>query len=159
MSQITLNGIHLSLTGPSSLPLSVVLRDSPTYDGPRNFFTVSLTNSTSQTLSLPFDEMQRNIALAYREPATREEKVNNQTPPPKMDGAVLQLLPDESKSFQVVFEYPIDLAKMKRGVAEIEFCVRWQKEWLRATAYASNPYDWNESYELCHLIRIVDVDE
>ncbi len=156
MSETVMHTIRLSFDGPESLPLPVVLRDNPAYDGPRNFFTVSLKNESDRRVLLPFDELKRNVVMVYRNPDTGAEEVDNRIPPPKMDGAVEPLEPGETKSFQVVFEYPANLATMKSRVATLEFCVRWKKEWLRDSAYPKGAYDWNESYELCRQIRIID---
>ncbi len=157
MSETVINGIKLSFTGPEQLPLSVVLRDSPAYDGPCNFFTVSFTNKSGRTRKLPFDELQRNVVMRYRNPVSHAEEVDNQTPPPKMDGAVDTLVVGETKMFQVIFNYPTQIVTMKDNIAVIEFCVQWKKEWLRDQAYTEVAYDWNESYQLCRQIRIVDV--
>ena len=156
MSEKVIKQIRLSFTGPESLPLAVVRRESPDYDGPRSYFTVSLKNESDGPVSLPLDELKRNVVMVYRNPATGREKVDNRTPPPKMDGAVESLQAGKTTSFQVVFEYPADLATTKNRVAELEFCVKWKKEWLRDSAYAPRAYNWNESYELCRQIRIVD---
>lgn len=156
MTEIVIDGIRLSLSGPETLPLSVVLRDSPAYDGPRNFFKVSLKNESHQPRSLPFDELRRNIVLVYRNPATDAEVVDNRTPPPKLDGSVEGLTPGETKTFEVVFEYPAQIATMEKRVAVLQFCIKWETDWLRSAAYASGAYDWNESFELCNEIRLVD---
>lgn len=156
MTEIVIDGIRLSLSGPETLPLPVVLRDSPAYDGPRNFFKVSLKNESGQPRSLPFDELRRNVVLVYRNPATDAEVVDNRTPPPKLDGSVERLAPGETKTFEVVFEYPAQIATMEKRVAVLQFCVKWEADWLRSTAYAPGAYDWNASYELCNEIRIFD---
>lgn len=154
MSEILAKEVRLSFTGPQTLPLPVVLRDSPAYDAPRNFFTVTLKNESSKQQTIPFDELQRNTITKYRNPDTGAEIVNNRTPPPKQDGAVLVLAPGETKSFQVVFEYPAKLQDLKNKVAELSFCVKWESSWLRKQAYAPDAYNWNESFELCREIRI-----
>jgi hypothetical protein len=156
MSSTVINGIHLSLSGPTTLPLSVVRQDSPDYDGEAAFFTVSLKNESDQTKILPFDELRRNAVTKYRNPATAAEFVDNRTPPPKLDGSVQKLPPGKTKTFEVVFEYPARIATMKDRVAVLWFCVKWESNWLRKTAYAPGAYDWNESFELCREIRIVD---
>jgi hypothetical protein len=154
MSETVIDGIHLSLSGPETLPLSVVLRGSPTYDGPRCFFNVSVKNESDRTRSLPFDEMRRNIVSIYRNSAGAE-RVDNRTPPPKAVGTVEALPPGVTKSFQVVFEYPASIAIMKKREALFQFCIKWESAWLRSTAYAPDAYDWNPSFELCREIRII----
>jgi len=156
MSETVVNEVRLSLAGPQTLPLSIVLRDSPTYDGPRNFFTVSLKNESGKTRALPFDELRRNIVTIYRNPVTSAEIIDNRTPPPKFDGSVEALAPGQNKTFLVIFEYPASIATMNNGVAVLQFCVKWESDWLRKSAYAPGVYDWNESFELCREIRIVD---
>jgi len=156
MSETVIKGIRLTFTGPDTLPLSVVLRDSPAYDGPRNFFTVSLKNESGKTKTLPFDEIRENTITKYRNPDTGAEIVDNQTPPPKFNGSVEKLAPGETKTYEAVFEYPASIATMKNKVAVLQFCAKWQSDWLRKAAYAAGSYDWNESFELCREIRIVD---
>jgi hypothetical protein len=156
MSETVLKDVRLSLEGPRSLPLAVVLRSSPAYDGPRNFFTVSLKNESARRWRLPLDEIRRNVVLVYRNPVTGGQTIDNRTPPPKMDGSVEDLLPGEIKTFQVVFEYPASIATMKDRVAILQFCVKWDSAWLRKSTYLPDSYDWNESFELCREIQIVD---
>lgn len=156
MSEIVTKNVRISFTGPEALPLPVVLRDSPAYDGPRTFFTVTLKNESGRKTNLPFDELRRNIVLIYRNPATRAEIIDNRSPPPKLDGSVEELAPGESKKFQVIFDYPAEIATMKDRVALLRFCVKWDNGWLRKAAYAAGAYDWNESFELCNEIRIVE---
>ena len=156
MSDLLINGIRLSLEAPESLPLSVVLRGSPRYDGARNLFTVSLRNESPSRMTLPFDEIRRNSIPVYRNPATGAEIVDNRTPPPKMDGSVETIAPGAVKAFQVVFEYPARIVTMRDRVAVLEFCVKWDAKWLRASAYSPGAYDWNESFEACRQIRIIE---
>lgn len=156
MSQTVVKDIRLSLTGPQTLPLAIALRDSPAYDAQRNFFTVSMRNESGAPRTLPFDELRRNIVLVYRNPATAAEVVDNRSPPPKLDGSVEKLAPGETKTFEVIFDYPSSIATMKDHVAVLQFCVKWESGWLRKSAYAPNAYNWNESFELCREIRIVE---
>lgn len=156
MQETKINGIHLSLAGPEKLPLSMVLRSSPTYDGSSNFYTVSLRNDSNRNLKLPFDELSRNTVTKYRDMSTSAEFTDNRTPPPKLDGAVEQFTPGEIKTFQVVFEYPLRIATMNNGIANILFCVKWEGDWLRKSSYVNESFDWNESFELCREICIVD---
>lgn len=156
MSAAQVNGIRLSLAGASALPLAVTSRGSPSYDGPRNFFTVSLENVSTRRLTLPFDELRRNVVRVYRNPSTGAEITDNRTPPPKLDGSVEELAPGETKTFQVIFEYPARLATMEHGVALLHFCVKWESDWLRKSAYAASAYTWNEPFELCQEIRVLD---
>jgi hypothetical protein len=156
MADLVIKDIRLSLTGAQTLPLAVVLRKSPAYDAQRNFFTVTLKNESGETKKLPFDELRRNVVLVYRNPATGAEIVDNRTPPPKRDGSVEKLASGETKSFQVVFEYPGSIATMKDHVAVLQFCVKWEASWLRAADYTPGAFDWNESFELCQEIRIFD---
>jgi len=156
MSELVIKGIRLSLAGAQTLPLSVMRRDTPAYDGPRTFFTVSLKNESDGTRILPLDELRRNVVLVYRNPSTGAEVVDNRTPPPKRDGSVEALAKGEAKTFQVVFAYPQTIAVMRDHVAVLQFCVKWVGSWLRASTYAPGAYDWNESFELCREIRILD---
>jgi len=156
MSETVVKEIRISFTGPQTIPLSVALRDSPAYNGPRNFFTVALKNNSRNTKTLPFDELQRNTVTKYRNSVTGAEIIDNRTPPPKLDGSVVKLAPGDTKTFQVVFEYPATIASMKNGVVVLQFCVKWENDWLRKSAYAPGAYDWNESFELCREIRITD---
>ena len=68
----------------------------------------------------------------------------------------MRLAPGETKSYQVIFEYPAGIATMKNRVAVLQFCAKWDSSWLRKKAYAPNAYDWNESSELCRELRIVE---
>jgi hypothetical protein len=156
MPETLIDGISLSLSGPKRLPLSVVLRSSPTYDGQRTFFEVSLKNESRHIRSLPFDELRRNVVLVYRNPATNAEIVDNRTPPPKLDGAVERLSPGATKTFQVAFEYPAGIATMEKREAALQFCVKWESDWLRHQAYAPGAFDWNASFEVCDELRVVD---
>lgn len=156
MSDLLLNGIRLSLDTPEALPLSAVLRGTPKYDAPRTFFTVSLKNESGKKRVLPFDELRRSTVRVYRNPATGAEIVDNRTPPPKRDGSVDEIAPGATRTFQVVFEYPKSIAVMKERVAVLQFCVKWDATWLRANTYTPGSYDWNESFEICRQIRILD---
>jgi hypothetical protein len=156
MADLIVKGIRLSLAGPQTLPLSVVLRSSPAYDGERSFFTVSLTNESGGGRTLPFDELRRNIVLVYRNPSSGAEIIDNRTPPPRRVGVVEELPQGETKTFQVVFAYPESIATMREHVAALQFCVKWESGWLRSSTYAPGAYDWNESFELCREIRILD---
>ena len=156
MSDQVVNGVRLSLAGPQTLPLAVVRRGSPTFDNARAFFTVSMTNESGGRKTLPFDELRRGVVLVYRNPSTGAELVDNRTPPPKRDGSVEALPPGGTKTFQVVFDYPASIATFKDHVAALQFCVKWESKWLRTETYRPGSYDWNESYEVCHEIHIVD---
>jgi hypothetical protein len=156
MSETVLQGVVISLSSPQTLPLAVVTRGNPAYDAQRNFFTVSLKNESGIPKTLPFREISRNSITKYRNPETGAEVVDNRTPPPRLDGAVESLAPGESKHFQVVFEYPAEIATMTENAAILQFCVAWNQDWLRKTAYAPGSYDWNESFEVCREIRIVN---
>jgi hypothetical protein len=156
MSEITVKQVRISFSGPETLPLPVVRRGSPKYDGPRNFFTVSLRNDSATKRTLPLPELRENVVMKYQNPATGAEIVDNETPPPDFEGAVEDLAPGETKTFQVVFEYPERIATFKDRVAVLRFCVKWESDWLRRSAYAPGAYDWNESFELCREIRITD---
>lgn len=154
MSETLRNEVRISFSGPQELPIGTVLRSSPKYHGPSNFFTVTLKNESSKPKKLPFPEIERNTITIYRNPATGAESIDNRTPPPEMDGAVAEFAPGESKSYQVVFEYPADIATRANRVALLHFCVKWDAGWLRGSAYAPGAFDWNESFELCRELRI-----
>lgn len=156
MSELLINGIRLSFIGRQVLPLSVILRDSPNYDGASNFFTVSLKNESSSIKALPFDELRRNTITKYKNTETAVEFVNNKVPPPRPHGLIEEFNPGETKSFQVVFEYPTSIVTMHNRVATLQFCVKWQSDWLRKSTYTAGSYDWNESFEICREIRIID---
>ena len=156
MSELVVDGIRLALAGPDSLPLAAVRRGSPSYDPERGFFTVSLKNESGRRRILPFDELRRSVVLVYRNPSTGQEIIDNRTPPPKRDGAVEGMSPGETKTFQVVFDYPESIATFHDHVARLRFCVRWENRWLRAATYAPGAYDWNESFEVCREVGIVD---
>jgi hypothetical protein len=155
MSETVRNQVRISFTGPQELPLGVVLRSSPAYHGPSNFFTITMKNESNHSRTLPFPEIQRNTITIYRNPATGAESIDNRTPPPRMDGAVEVLAPGESKSYQLVFAYPAQIATRKDRVAVLQFCAKWEADWLRRTAYAPGSFDWNESFTLCRELRIV----
>jgi len=73
MSETAVKDIKVSLTGPQTLPLSVLRRGSPAYDPERSFFTVTLENQSRQTKALPFQEIGQNAVLIYRNPQTKRE--------------------------------------------------------------------------------------
>lgn len=156
MSEIVLQDVRVTLSGPESLPLPVVTRGNPAYDGPRNFFTVSFKNESGQTKKLPLPEISRGSVARYRNPDTGAEFVDNRTSPPRFDGAVEALAPGETKNFQIIFEYPPKIAARRNGAAVIQFCAVWNRDWLRKNAYPAKAYDWNESFDLCREVRIVD---
>lgn len=156
MSEIVIDGIRLRLAGPDRLPLSVVDPASESYDREQAFFELSFTNESTSGRTLPFDELSRNTSALYRNPASGHESFDNRTPPPRMDGSVESIAPNQTKMFQVVFDYPEELAPVENGVALVQFCVKWEESWLRAAAYQPNAYDWNHSYELCANILIID---
>lgn len=155
MLETMVRGVRIRFSGAESLPLAVVQRSSPAYDSARNFFTVTMKNESSQTLHLPFDEISRNTVLVYRHPVTHEVSLDNRTPPPRKQGLVTELLPGALQSYQVVFEYPQQMAAIANGVAEVQFCVRWQSDWLRQNSYEPGSYNWNESFELCQQVKIM----
>jgi hypothetical protein len=155
MSETVLQDVVVSLSGPQSLPLAVVTRGDPAYDARQNFFTVSLRNESDKPKTLPLPEIGRHSVTKYRNPETQAEVVDNRTPPPRLNGAVETLAPGESKHFQVVFEYPARIATRKANVEILQFCVAWNHDWLRKSAYVPGSYDWNESFEVCREIRIV----
>jgi hypothetical protein len=156
MSTAVVGGIQITLTGPESLPQSAVRPASPTYNPTRGTFTVVLKNETSARKVLPFDEISRNIALVYRNPSTRAELVDNHPPPPKRNGAVEAFAAGASRSFDVIFTYPESIATMKDHIAVLSFCIKWESNWLRAEYYRPKSYDWNESFEVCRQIRVLD---
>lgn len=156
MSELVVEGVRLTLTGPETLPLAAVHPDSPAYDPSRAFFTVALRNESRRRRILPFDELRRNVVLVYRDRSTGAEFVDNRTPPPRRNGAVEELPVGGDKSFQVVFAYPETIARLEDGAAALQFCVRWDRDWLRADEYAPGAYDWNETFELCRELRVVD---
>lgn len=155
-SEMLVDEMRITLGGPKTLPLSVTLRGSPSYDGQRNFFTVSFKNESKRTRRIPFEELRRNVITKYLNPATGAELVHNRTPPPKRNGSVEEFAPGEIKTFQVVFEYPTSIASMKDREAVIRFCIKWESQWLRKAAYADDAFDWNGSYELSEEIRILE---
>ena len=65
------------------------------------------------------------------------------------------LAPGASKEFQVVSDYRDSIAAKKENVAIVQFCVSWNREWLRKSTYLRYAYDWNESFELCREVRVV----
>lgn len=154
MSDLLIDGIRVSFSGPQSLPLAVVTRGNPAYDGPRSYFTLTLKNESDRPRSLPFDEISRNTVRVYGNPATRAQVVDNRAPPPKLDGEVEPLAPGGAKSFQIVFAYPAGIATMNQGVADLRFCAKWEAAWLRSTSYQAGSYDWNASFQLCRNLRI-----
>ena len=154
MSDQLIDGIRVSFSGPELLPLAVVTRGNPAYDGPRNFFTVAIKNESDRERRLPFDEIRRNIVLVYGNPATRAQEVDNRTPPPRATGTVEALPPGAARSFQVVFAYPASIATMAQGVALLRFCIKWESGWLRSATYPAGAYDWNPSFQLCRDLRI-----
>lgn len=156
MSDTVIDGIRISFAGPSRLPLSVVSRKSPQYDAKRTFFTVTLKNESPDTHKLPFDELRRTIVLVYGNPETKEQEVDNHSPPPRRVGLVETVPPGEQREFQVVFEYPARIAPLKDGGVHLRFCVRWESAWLRAATYTTERYDWNPSFQLCRDVHVVD---
>jgi hypothetical protein len=156
MSEAVVQDVVVSLAAPQSLPLAVVRRGTPAFDPEQTFFTVLVSNKSDKPKRLPFSEISRNVATKYRNPETGAEVVNNRTPPPRLDGAVETLAPGASKQFQVVFEYPDGIATRQASVEPIQFCVQWNRDWLRQATYTPGSYDWNESFEVCREIRIVN---
>ena len=155
MSETVIDGIRISFSGPDRLPLSVVSRESPNYDAPRNFFTVTLKNESPQGRKLPLDELRRAIVLMYGNPETKAQEVDNKSPPPRRAGIVETLAPGEQRAFQVIFAYPARIAPLKDGSVLLRFCVRWESTWLRAASYTTGAYDWNPSFQLCRDLQIV----
>jgi hypothetical protein len=155
MSETVIKDVRLTFSGPESLPLAVVTRGNPAYDGERAFFTVSVRNNSDKPRALPLPEIRRHCVTKYRNPETGAEFVDNRTPPPKLDGAVETVAAGETKQFKVIFEYPERIAARKDATSIFQFCVAWNREWLRKSAYTPGSYDWNESFELCREIRIV----
>jgi len=154
MSETVIDGIRISFTGPDQLPLEVVSRDSPAYDAPRNFFTVTMKNESERSRKLPFDELRRTTVLVYGNPDTKAQEVDNESPPPRRVGLVETLPAGEQRAFQVVFAYPARIAPLKDGAVRLRFCVRWEAAWLRAASYTADAYDWNHSFQLCRDLQI-----
>lgn len=155
MSDTVIDGIRISFSGPDRLPLSVVSRASPSYDAPRNFFTVTLKNESPTSRKLPFDELKRTIVLVYGNPETKQQEIDNKSPPPRRVGIVETVPPGEQREFQVLFEYPAQIAPLKDGSVQLRFCVRWESAWLRSASYPADSYDWNPSFQLCRDLQIV----
>lgn len=154
MSETVIDGIRISFAGPDQLPFKVVSRDSPAYDAPRNFFTVTMKNESPASRKLPFDELRRTIVLVYGNPDTKEQEVDNESPPPRRVGLVEKLPPGEQRQFQVVFAYPARIATLKNGSVRLRFCVRWEAAWLRVASYTADTCDWNQSFQLCRDLQI-----
>ena len=104
---------------------------------------------------LPLDELKRNIVLAYGNPETKEQEVDNQTPPPRRVGIVETVPPGEQREFQVVFAYPAKIAPLTNDVVNLRFCIRWESTWLRAASYTADAFDWNPAFQLCRNVQIV----
>jgi hypothetical protein len=154
-SDRVIDGIRVSFSGPQSLPLAVVTRGDPAFDGSRSLFTVTLHNESDRERRLPLDELGRSIVRVYGNPATRAESIDNRTAPPRAVGIVEVLPPGATRDVQVPFAYPASIATLEHGVAQLRFCVRWESGWLRSASYPSGAVDWNPSFELCGDVRIV----
>ncbi len=156
MSEVQVDSMRISLTGPASLERSVIERTSPSYDGQQALFKVTITNASGDFRRLPFDELARHVVRVYRHPATKAEWIDNRTPPPKMNGAVIALAPGASRGFPLLFEFPSRLLEQDAKTQQVQFCARWDSTWLREAAYAPQAFDWNQGFEVCTDLRLVD---
>lgn len=156
MSEKTINGISVNISGPQSLPISIASDKSPKHVPSKTFFTITVKNETDSNVVIPFDEISRNRIRIYRNPETGAEYINNRTPPPRAEGIVADFSPNESKSFQAVFDFPEAIAKFTDKKTTIQFCVQWEKKRLRSATYTENSFDWNEDFEICQEIVIID---
>jgi hypothetical protein len=154
-SDRVIDGIRVTFSGPRSLPLAVVTRGDPAFDGSRSIFTVTLRNESDRERRVPLDELRRSLVRVYVNPATRAESIDNRGAPPRAAGIVEALPPGATRDVQVPFAYPVSIATMEHGVAQLRFCVRWESGWLRSASYPSGTIDWNPSFELCEDVRIV----
>jgi len=156
MSSIEKDGVSLTLTGPDALPLAVANRMGSEYNMERCLFQLAVKNVSDTVKNMPYDELKGGTIQVYRRIQDKKEIIDNRTKPPKKKGIVDRFLPGEEKSHSVLFEYQPAIAKYEHNIAKIQFCVKWDAGWLRASSYDSGAVDWNESFELCREIRIID---
>ena len=158
MAEIIVNGMKITLSGSGEFKLSQIHPDSLAYDLGAKLYSVTFSNVSDEDKILPFDELSRTIGFIYRNPVSDEELFDLHPPPPKDDGAVERFSPGSSKSFNLNFEYPESIVTMKDGKAALQFCLKWEDSWLRAAAYKPDSFNWNESFELCQDVIIVQDD-
>lgn len=155
MGNQVIDGLRIDLSGPTTLPKSVVSRASPTYDASRGLFTVTMTNRTDRVLVLPLDEMQRAVARVYVNPHTLGRMIDNKRRPPRTSALLESVSPGDARSFQVPFEFPERISTSIDGQADIRFCVRWEDSWLRNCTNAGIDCTWNKTFEICSDIKIL----
>jgi hypothetical protein len=149
-----LAGIQLSLTAPDPLRAAAVQPGSPGFDMSQTIFRVTLRNVSTQPITLPFDEIRRNVVRVYTNLETNVVHTDNRTPPPTRKGLVETLAPGQGREITVQFHYPDMLVTDPSKEIKLRFCVQWRREWLRSQYYQAGSYQWNESFDVCKDIRI-----
>jgi hypothetical protein len=150
-----LTGLQLTLTAPAQVRAAVLRPDDPAFDMDQTLFRLTLKNVGPQPITLPFQEIRRNVVRVYTDLATGAVHTDNRTPPPTRKGIVDTLAPDESREIVVQFQYLAMLDSGRKGPFDILFCVRWRPEWLRSQYYQPASYQWNEAFDVCTNLRIV----
>lgn len=153
-SEVEIDGITVTLTGPEVLPLGVVVRGDPAWDASRALHTVTLKNVSARARTVPLDELQRAIVRVYADPTTGEQVIDAVSAPPRREARVTTLQPGEPRDLQVVFDPPATRVTKGR-TSNLDFCVRWDAAWLRVESHPTPP-DWNHTFELCRSLQIVE---
>jgi hypothetical protein len=156
VSDIDVAGIQLSLTGPEQLRAAAVRLDSPTYDMNQTFFRLIMRNAGGHPITMPLAEIRRNVMRVYTNLETGRSEMLDEPLPPIPQGLVETIAPGESREITVQFIYPEALVERPRKVLDIRFCVRWRPEWLRSQYYEPGSYQWNEPFDVCTDVTIVD---
>jgi hypothetical protein len=149
-----LAGIQLTITAPDHLRAAAVQQGSPEFDMNQTIFRVTLRNVSTQPITLPFDEIRRNVVRVYTNLATSVVHTDNRIPPPTRKGLVETLAPGQSREITVQFHYPDMLVSSTDKELKLRFCVQWRREWLRSQYYQPGSYQWNEPFDVCKDIRI-----
>lgn len=155
MQKTTIDGATIELSAPVDVPEATIRPDSPTYNAGAAAVAVTFRNELGHPLSAPLDEIGNGLVLIYAVAGRGEPLVDNATPPPPHDGAVITLAPGDAHVVRMSFQYPEQLmpAPMREPVV-VRFCVRWREEWLRTKNYQPGSVQWNKSFEVCADIRI-----
>jgi hypothetical protein len=94
---------------------------------------VVFSNESGHPIKAPLDEIGNGLVLVYSVDGIKEPLIDNEIPPPPNDGSVVTLTPGESHAVRLSFSYPQPLMPEPFiAPVGVKFCVRWQKEWLRA---------------------------
>lgn len=155
MSQERIDPFLVSLETPSQVDRAVAtgLRKLPRVDALE--MRVRFENLSGAAVAAPLDEIGTGLVIEYAVEG-RPPVLDDATPPPPRDGALMTVAPGEAEIVRLTIEPPESLVAGFDEPTPLRICVRWRAEWLRADNYAPAAVTWNPDIELCETVLLVD---